>query len=363
LAPQQSDHPLGRRAIGAAVPVARFFGVDVFAHWTIVIVPFAILAALATLVTGQGLTAGAALGWAVVWTVATILVIASHELAHTWAACRAGTPVGAVVLTPLGPISHDDPPTPTPGSEVLVNLAGALVHALWLVPAALAVYALGGATESAAPELMARTFFAANLALAVLNVLPFYPLDGGRALRGFLTTMLGRRRAELWTAYLGYAGAVVLGLIGLTLLLYQDPQLIGWALVLIAVGITNLIAAQRLLFSAQFLGHPRPDPQPWGSPLRRAPDVFDEAALSEMPPPPAKPARQQRIEDEQHVYDEDDDEETLVESAEERMKRLTERVDQLLDRINEVGGLENLTPAERRELADASEMLRGEAAS
>ncbi len=362
MAPHQSEHPLGRRAIGAAVPVARLFGVDVFAHWTIVSVPFAILAAIATLVTDHGLTAGGALGWAVVWTVATILVIASHELAHAWAARRAGTAVGAVVLTPLGPISHDDPPTPTPGSEVLVNLAGALVHGLWLLPAGLAVYWLGGGAERSAPELMARTFFIANLALAVLNLLPFYPLDGGRALRGFLTTMLGRRPAELWTAYLGYAGAVVLGLIGLTLLLYQEPEFIGWALVLVAVGITNLIAAQRLLFSAQFLGHPRPEPQPWGSPLRRAPDVFDEAALTETPPPSKR--REQEVLAEQHVYDEDsDDEDTLVETAEERLHRLSERVDQLLDRINEVGGLENLTPTERRELADASEMLRGEAAS
>ena len=46
VTPQRIDHPLGRRAIGAAVPVAHVFGVDVFAHWSLVIVPFAILAAV-----------------------------------------------------------------------------------------------------------------------------------------------------------------------------------------------------------------------------------------------------------------------------------------------------------------------------
>ena len=51
-----------------------------------------------------------------------------------------------------------------------------------------------------------------------------------------------------------------------------------------------------------------------------------------------------------------------VESAEERRERLQERIDALLDRINEVGGLDGLTADERRELAEASEMLRRETA-
>ena len=49
-------------------------------------------------------------------------------------------------------------------------------------------------------------------------------------------------------------------------------------------------------------------------------------------------------------------------SADERRRRLQERIDALLDRINEVGGLDGLTPDERRELADASAMLRRETA-
>ena len=71
------------------------------------------------------------------------------------------------------------------------------------------------------------------------------------------------------------------------------------------------------------------------------------------------------LDEEQLAFLETDDEpstEHVVESADARRRRLQDRIDALLDRINEVGGLAGLTPDERRELAETSDMLRRETA-
>ncbi len=333
------------RAIGAAVPVARVFGADVFVHWSMTVVPLALLALI-----GRSLPAPEAIGWTAFWTLAYSVLVWTHEMAHVWAARRLGVPAGVVLISPFGPLGHDDPPTASPRGEMLCALAGPAVHALWIGPAWIA-FAMAPADAVAPWRVGTEVFLLGNAALAVLNLLPFYPLDGGRFLRGAIAARTSVQRAEIWSAYAGYAGAIAMGLAGLAMLLSGGASSVAWALLLIAVGIVNLMSAQRLLFTAQFLTTSR---QAAHADLLRerpaAPDFLDEDALSEgLDAALASPGKEREAKPE-----------TRPESSAARRRRLQERIDVLLDRINEVGGIENLTAEERSELDAASEGLRSE---
>ena len=285
---------------GISVPLARVFGVDVFAHWSMALVPFVLLGVIAS-VFGESIGAAESLTWAVVGTFLTVLVAASHELVHVLVARRSGAAVNAVVLTPLSAILHDDPPRLPTGAAVLTHAGGVLVHVLWMVPAALVSLWLGGGgdgapalasgvgTEAGPADATARTFLLANAGLAALNLLPIHPLDGGRILRAVLETSMTRRRAGMATAYAAYAGSVVLALVGLTLLLSREHAAIGWAALLLVAGATTMVAAQRLILTTQFLERPRMVQQSWASPRARAPDSFGESDLLSAAPAPVPP--------------------------------------------------------------------------
>jgi len=104
--------------------------------------------------------------------------------------------------------------------------------------------------------------------------------------------------------------------------------------------------------------------------MRGVPDYFDEEALARLV---AKDSHPEGDTDgdagcdaghtrETHDGGSQEPTERAVESAEERRQRLQDRIDALLDRINEVGGMAGLAPEERRELAETSDLLRRETA-
>ena len=310
-------------------------GADVYVHWTMALVPLALLSLLA----GER-PALEALAWTGLWTAAAAAVVWTHAMAHLWASGALVTGTGIVLLAPFGPLAHGAPPALSPATEVRTALAGPASHALWV----LATYLLSFFVYRPNPFAdMLDVFLQANAVLAGANLLPFHPMDGGRALRGLLTPRLGAARAEAWTASAGYGGGVTLGLAGLTILLGGHDTHAIWAVVLVALGTLTLTASQRALFAAQFQAR-RPLPPPREP--ERAPAVLDERALRRL----VEQGELRTIE------------EPALETEAERKARLKARVDELLDRIIEVGGLERLSAAERAELREISESLRREPA-
>ena len=318
--------------------MARVLGADVYVHWSMGLIPLTLLTVLA-----PDRSPFESVTWTLIWSAVATAVVWSHGLAHLWASGALAVGSGMILLTPMAPLAHGAPRVPGPQSEVRPALAGPATHFAWALCGWIALTLLPWSADTAE---MVEFFVWANVAIAAVNLLPFHPLDGGRVLRCLLTQRIGEARAEGWTASAGYGGAVVLGLSGLTLLLTGDANYAPWAVFLVAVGVLTLTASQRALFSAQFRAyaptavHRAPD-EP-----RRTPDVLDEEHLAFL------------------ETDEDDESSTehVVESADERRQRLRDRIDALLDRINEVGGLDGLTTDERRELAEASEMLRRQTA-
>jgi Zn-dependent protease/CBS domain-containing protein len=135
-----------------------------------------------------------------------------HELAHVWVARRAGAKVRAVTLMMLGGVSEVSG-IERARDERAMALAGPLASV------ALALVCYGGfrLVGAGPPDLRFGLFHLAelNLVLGVFNLLPAFPMDGGRVLRGALQPRLGRLRATRVAATVGQVLAVGLAALGL----------------------------------------------------------------------------------------------------------------------------------------------------
>ncbi|MFN3385867.1 MAG: site-2 protease family protein [Candidatus Thermochlorobacter sp.] len=149
-----------------------------------------------------------------------------HELGHSLAAQYFGIPVREIVLTPLGGIAMITRLPEKPLHELIIALAGPLVNVL----IAILLFLMTGATmhttildaRGSLGELFSRPsfevlliwLFAANISLAVFNMIPAFPLDGGRVLRAILAMFMTFSAATTVAATIGQIAAVGLGVLG-----------------------------------------------------------------------------------------------------------------------------------------------------
>jgi len=146
---------------------------------------------------------------------AVFVCVALHELGHAAAALRHGVPMSGITLYPFGGVARMARRPPQGMVEVVIASAGpavnlAIAGALFVLSAG-EVITPGGAFGLRLLSLL----FWANLILAGFNLLPAFPLDGGRILRGLLTIRMGWARATVWAASVGQVAAVLLILVGL----------------------------------------------------------------------------------------------------------------------------------------------------
>ena len=142
-----------------------------------------------------------------------------HELGHALAARRYGIATHDIVLLPIGGVARLERMPARPGQEIAVALAGPAVNVA-IAAALFTGLALGGRLEplsalGVASGSLVERLMLANLGLVAFNLLPVFPLDGGRVLRGLLALRLPHARATRVAARIGRAGAVVLGVYGL----------------------------------------------------------------------------------------------------------------------------------------------------
>lgn len=187
--------------------IARIWGVPIRVHLSLwLLLP--IFAVQFSPVAGQGLPA---LGWGLVLAVGLFTSVALHELGHTFVAIRLGFPVREILLLPIGGAAQLERAPSRPAQEFFLALAGPLVS---LLLAALCWY---GARGVAAAQLgiylfrVLQVLAEINLMLMLFNLLPAFPMDGGRILRALLTPGLGRLRATRWAVRIGKLAALVFG--------------------------------------------------------------------------------------------------------------------------------------------------------
>lgn len=225
--------------------LGRIGGVPLGAHWSVAV----IMLLLVDLLASSALPAAAAHQTAFTyWAVATVTAAAylasllAHEVAHAMVARRNGIRVRSITLWMLGGVTELEGEPRGPGADLRIALAGPATSAC----AALAFLGLAELTRyaGAGKVVVAGLIWLAlmNGILAVFNLLPGAPLDGGRVLRAISWHRSGdRRAAERTTARAGRLIGVVLGGVGLGALLYGYLDglwlvLVGGFMVVAATG-------------------------------------------------------------------------------------------------------------------------------
>ena len=186
--------------------VGRIAGIDIRVHATFPL----LFAWIALSAVRSGATPASVLGTvALILTVFTLVVL--HEYAHALVARRFGVHTRDITLLPIGGIARLERMPREPRQELLIALAGPAVNVLLAVIlyAALALSgdlarlreldAAGTATMTSATAL--AQLFAINVSLAVFNLLPAFPLDGGRVLRALLAMRGGDYTKEIGRAH------------------------------------------------------------------------------------------------------------------------------------------------------------------
>jgi Zn-dependent protease/CBS domain-containing protein len=205
-----------------SISAGRLFGVDVRIHLTFLILPLFIYW------TDYSAHQGSANGARDLALVGIILAaVVAHECGHMLAARRYGLIPKAVILLPLtGVALYDESRSETPNAnlvwqrEVRLAFAGPLINLAFAGFSVAAIGATGrGIDLWSWPFLYARSLprslVWANLYIALLNLLPAYPLDGGRILRAFLARSMDTASATRRAVSISSAMAMVLILAGL----------------------------------------------------------------------------------------------------------------------------------------------------
>jgi Zn-dependent protease len=212
----------------STIPIGRLAGVEIRIHvsWAII---------LAILVVSVGAQIGLAdpgssmvVRWGIGVVVAILFLVSAmaHELGHAAVARRRGVPTDSVVVYFLGAAASPELTTTRPRDEVAIAAAGPLVS-LGIGLALLGVSGIAGRIDDQGAALIvghvAFVVGALDLALGLLNLIPAFPLDGGRVVRGLAWARSGDARAGLRTAArVGrYVGLFLAGL-GVVAILLAD---------------------------------------------------------------------------------------------------------------------------------------------
>ena len=229
-------------------PIARLFGSELRVHATF----FLILLWIGIVGYGQGGPAAAAEN--VIFILALFVCVIAHEFGHALMARRFGIKTPDITLLPIGGMARLERMPEKPAQEIAVALAGPAVNiVIWAV----LLLFLGGAAAPTGDLITSdgtlRGFLgrlaSVNLFLAVFNMLPAFPMDGGRVLRAALASVMGRVRATNAAAAAGRTLAFAMGFLGL---LSGNPVLILIAFfIFIAAGAEKQDVTMRAL-SARF---------------------------------------------------------------------------------------------------------------
>ena len=195
------------------IPIGTVFGIKIELHVTFLLL-------VAWIALDQGLLRGH-LGAALSAVVLLLLIfgcVLLHELGHALTARRYGIVTRDIILLPIGGVARLQRMPDKPWQEIVVALAGPAVN---LLIAALLYVVLAGLGRPLAPFAMEgglpEQLFYINVIMMLFNLIPAFPMDGGRVLRAALALRLPYPRATRIAAGIGQAIAVAMALAGLAL--------------------------------------------------------------------------------------------------------------------------------------------------
>lgn len=194
---------------------------------TAIRIHFTFLLFLAWIFIASWVSGGSAAAWnGLAFLLLLFACVLAHEFGHIFMARAFGVPTPDVTLLPIGGVARLERIPEAPRQELLIAIAGPLVN----VVIAIALIAVAGADlserhlaaiESTKVPLVDR-LAAVNIFLVLFNMIPAFPMDGGRVLRALLAIRMGHARATEIAATVGQLVAFALGFLGL----FWNPMLI-----------------------------------------------------------------------------------------------------------------------------------------
>ena len=207
--------------MGRSLKLFSLRGIDVRLHFTF---PLILLWAAFQFGATGGNVSSALFGVVVISLLFVLVTL--HEFGHSFAAMHYGVPVKQIVLSPIGGVAQLQRIPDNPVQEFVISIAGPAVNFVIAVVMALFIPLLGlGVTDfvtalSGTAGLTITAVFAYiftyNIFLALFNLIPAFPLDGGRVFRSLLAMKLDYGQATNIAAAVGKALAVMMGLYGLS---------------------------------------------------------------------------------------------------------------------------------------------------
>jgi Zn-dependent protease len=341
----EPDSPWTRvlRTLNASFRLGHFFGVELRVYWIVLVVTPLVL-----LHGARGLPFLEGAAYVVPLTLALYLVVWTHEMGHITAGRRYGIHTPLITLSPLGGVAHMGSGAPSPGKDIVISLAGPAVHVLWLAVLLLPYLLLDwGATRPQGWLLdpgvsLVDSLFTINLMLLGFNLLPLFPMDGGRVLRAALARRMHPNRATLIAVRIGTVGAVAFLGMGLVLWILDDGL---WGIVLAMIGLSNLSACRQERLAALHGAGPYMNVdvlQPW----QTDPEAWKHTGGAQEPRGPGRLARRRARRAA-----------ARREREARRARDLDAQLDRVLARVSEVG-LQGLTASEKAILQKASQRGR-----
>lgn len=203
--------------MNTSLRVGRIAGIPIEIHAT-----FAVLLAvvgLTALFAGGG---PAALFAELVFVVLVFGTVLLHELGHAFMGQQFGVHTHAITLLPIGGIARMDGTAAKPAHEILIALAGPAVNMALATVLLPLVYAFSGPDALLTGHGLAAQLLWVNVGLALFNLIPAFPMDGGRVLRSTLRWHMDAAAASFTAATVGQVAAVGMGLVGL----FTNPMLV-----------------------------------------------------------------------------------------------------------------------------------------
>ncbi|HZZ82534.1 MAG TPA: site-2 protease family protein, partial [Gemmataceae bacterium] len=221
-----------------SLKIARLFRINVFIHWSFWLLPLWVMLNQhedSILPLWMNLTLIAALFGCIVL----------HEFGHALTARHFGIRTRSITLSPLGGIAQLERMSHEPKEEVWIAIAGPMVNVV--IAAGLGTFLLLGIILDpklfeTAPGTFLGMLLLLNIVMVVFNMIPAFPMDGGRVLRAILAGSMGLLEGARVAVIVGTVFAVLIGVVGV--FLFGNPWMVLIAAFVIWSGFQELRALE-----------------------------------------------------------------------------------------------------------------------
>ena len=204
--------------------LGKIAGIGLFVHWT-----FSLLILFIIYTNYKAGQNSIQILWSVLFILCVFLTVFMHELGHALTAKKFGIKTKDITLLPIGGVAQLERLPEKPSEELMVAFAGPMVNIVLALITSLFI-SLPNTSEEMVAQLengvnannFFLNFYLVNIILAFFNLIPAFPMDGGRVLRALLSYKLERHQATKIAARIGQALAIGFVLLGF----YSNPFLI-----------------------------------------------------------------------------------------------------------------------------------------